>query len=275
MAITEPQSNDANEPTVPEQLRQRLAGMERRTAFEIGLALALGVALLGMLISALTSAREFQMNFRSPATVFFAVLVLVLLLAWLAQDRAKRARISAFQLMAEMLHRHLRTEQALRDPLTGAYNRAALQELSARYLSRADRSRENLALVVLDLDDFHDLNSRHGHIAGDVALVEFAHILHSSTRGSDIVARYGGDEFILLLGETPLAGATVVINRVKERVATRNAQLAQGQVPLAFTAGAAVFQKGMDFVTLFREADYDLLQRKAGRRRTAQTADRT
>ncbi len=248
--------------------------MERRSPWEMGLLAALGVALVAMLVYALLLRTDLQVNVRAPGSIFFAALTLLLLLAWLAQDRARRAHIAQFQMITEVLHRHLGTEQALRDALTGVYNRAALDELSERYLRRADRSDLPLTLVVLDLDYFHELNSTYGHIAGDLALAEFAHTLQSSTRGSDVLARYGGDEFVLLLAETPRAGAEVVIRRVQDRVRTRNAQLSEGQIPLNFTVGVAGFQKGMDFTELFRQADLDLLQRKAQRQGTPQATAR-
>ena len=68
-----------------------------------------------------------------------------------------------------MQQRHLRTEQALRDKLTGVYNRAALLESASHYMNRAARTGEPLALVVMDLDRFHELNNKFGHIGGDLA----------------------------------------------------------------------------------------------------------
>ena len=86
--------------------------------------------------------------------------------------------------------------------LTGVYNRAALLESASYYINRAARTGEPLALIVMDLDRFHELNNKFGHTAGDLALASFAHVLQGSTRGSDVAARYGGDEFVLLLADT-------------------------------------------------------------------------
>ena len=256
-------------------MRQWLRRMERRGPWELGLAISLGAALFGMLVTVVWDRGELQLeSIRVPAGMLFAALTLLLLVAWLAQDLTKRAQIAQFQAIAEMQQRHLRTEQALRDRLTGVYNRAALLESAAHYMNRAERGGEPLALVVMDLDRFHELNNKFGHIAGDLALASFAHVLQGSIRGSDVAARYGGDEFVLLLAETAPEGAEVVIRRVEEQLGAYNDQAAEGHIPLSFSAGTGIFQKGMDFEGLFRVADLDLLRRKAERRGTAVPAAR-
>ena len=141
-------------------------------------------------------------------------------------------------------------------------------------MNRAERTGEPLALIIMDLDRFHELNNKFGHIAGDLALATFANVLQRCTRGSDVAARYGGDEFVLLLAETTPEGAEVVIRRVREELRAHNAPAAERHIPLSFSAGTAIFQKGMNFEALFREADLDLLRRKAEGRGTAIPAAR-
>jgi len=248
--------------------------MQRRSPWETGLAMALGAALVGLVASAVAGRGQFRVHFDVAGPVFFAAFAVLLLVAWLAQERSKRTHIYQYQTVAEVLHRNLRSEQAMRDPLTSAYNRAALQEFSARYFRRAERSGEPLALALFDLDNFHDLNNKYGHIAGDLALAEFVHVLQRCTRGSDVVARYGGDEFVVLLAETPRVGADIVARRVEEQLSSRNKQIAEGRIPFTTSSGTGSFEKGMDFEKLFQAADLDLLRRKAARRGTRVPAGR-
>ncbi len=261
-----------NQTDLQDELRQRLRRLERAGPWEIALAGASAACAIGMLLSLLFSRQRFQIDMETSGAVFFAALLFLLLLAWLARDRAKRARRADFEAVSELIQRHLSKEQALRDPLTGVFNRAALEEVATSYFRRAEREGKPVALVLFDLNDFHNLNNRFGHLAGDSALVEFAETLNRSIRGSDMVARYGGDEFVLLLGETGRAGAEVVVARVEERLQVRNQNLAGDKPPLTFAAGAAEFQPGMNFTSLFREADLELLRRKAEQQGAAPAA---
>lgn len=104
-------------------------------------------------------------------------------------------------------------EIACTDPLTGALNRRGFDKASQRELARARRSGNRLALAHIDLDNFKQLNDRLGHQAGDQALVFLVDILHKSMRPSDVLCRFGGEEFILMLPETDLDKASAAISR--------------------------------------------------------------
>jgi diguanylate cyclase (GGDEF)-like protein len=95
-------------------------------------------------------------------------------------------------------------EQAIRDPLTGLYNRYYMEESLDRELNRADRSGKPVGVIMLDLDHFKDLNTRFGHPNVDVMLREFGKMLQASIRSGDIACRYGGDEFLLILPEASI-----------------------------------------------------------------------
>src|SRR3970282_765233 len=86
-------------------------------------------------------------------------------------------------------------------PLTGLPNRISMQQRLALALELGKRNRKKVAVMVLDLDDFKRINDQHGHAAGDQALIEVALRLRTSMRASDPVARYGGAEFVVLVGE--------------------------------------------------------------------------
>ena len=98
----------------------------------------------------------------------------------------------------ELLHQELR-EQAIRDPLTGLYNRRFIAEMLPREIARMDREQISLGVIILDIDFFKQINDTYGHPSGDKFLVEIARLLKNEMRSSDIVCRYGGEEFLLVL----------------------------------------------------------------------------
>jgi len=105
------------------------------------------------------------------------------------------------------------TSVAFADPLTGALNRRGFEKAYEREMARARRSGSLIALVMIDLDDFKLLNDRFGHLAGDKALVHLVSVLQDSMRPSDVLCRFGGEEFVLLLPDTGVADACKAVKR--------------------------------------------------------------
>ncbi|WP_374356044.1 GGDEF domain-containing protein [Chitinimonas sp.] len=102
------------------------------------------------------------------------------------------------------------------DPLTGALNRQGMEHLLAKEVKRARRAAHALTVGILDLDEFKQVNDKHGHLVGDKVLVHFASILKAVLRESDTLVRYGGEEFLLLLPETNLDGARFLVDRLRQ-----------------------------------------------------------
>ena len=109
-------------------------------------------------------------------------------------------------------------QMAARDSLTGLFNREYFDEQSERAWQLARRYGHDMAVAIMDLDHFKGVNDTHGHMVGDRMLREFADILRRVARTSDVVARYGGDEFVVLLPETDLAGGVSVGDRIRAAV---------------------------------------------------------
>lgn len=127
---------------------------------------------------------------------------------------------------------------ALTDALTGAYNRRFLEGYLARIGSRAPE----LAVVLFDLDGFKDINDRYGHSAGDAALRAFADVVRCRVRDTDLLVRYGGDEWLLVLPSMSLAGAEARVDTILDAwAATRLPAPADG-APLAASAGIGIFR---------------------------------
>ena len=105
------------------------------------------------------------------------------------------------------------------DDLTQLYNSRFLSQVLRRETKRASRSGRPLSLLFVDLDGFKSINDRHGHLFGSRALVEAASVIRASARETDMVARFGGDEFALILPDTGSEGAVSVGERVRDRIA--------------------------------------------------------
>ncbi|HID66664.1 MAG TPA: bifunctional diguanylate cyclase/phosphodiesterase [Aquificaceae bacterium] len=131
---------------------------------------------------------------------------------------------------------------ATRDPLTGLYNRRIFWEILHYEVERARRHGYKFALVVIDLDNFKLLNDRYGHEFGDKILVEFSNLLKRAFRKEDVIARYGGDEFVILLPYINLQGLKIALDRFLKQVENLKIKAPDGSdVNLSVSIGAAIY----------------------------------
>lgn len=128
-------------------------------------------------------------------------------------------------------------DQALHDPLTGVANRRALMEGIERSVSLAARTHSSLALLMLDIDLFKKVNDTHGHQAGDQVLKEVASRVSRRLRHHDLLGRYGGEEFMVLLPDTGLAGARVVAESIRSAIEETPILLESGKVQITISIG--------------------------------------
>ena len=150
--------------------------------------------------------------------------------------------------------------QADLDALTGLHNRRFFHETLEREAARAHRYDRDLALVVLDVDDFKAINDRIGHLAGDGVLASVAGRLREAVRSADVACRVGGDEFAIILPESSLADADQLYRRVQEAMAATPVGRAG---TLSLSAGIAQLQKADGAAAFFQRAD-DALYRAKG-----------
>jgi diguanylate cyclase (GGDEF)-like protein len=162
-------------------------------------------------------------------------------------------------------------ENGLQDGLTGCFNRThAIDSLDIE-LKRARRTKRPLSVVMIDLDSFKLINDRHGHLCGDAVLATVGDRMRGATRAGDLKCRYGGDEFIVLLPETPIGGAKLVCENLRKAIEREPIPWADGQIALTASFGVTEVHPGeADPLAVIARADSALYRAKrAGRNRVA------
>lgn len=133
-------------------------------------------------------------------------------------------------------------QMALTDTLTGIYNRRYFYELAQKEFSRSKRYQSPMSVILIDIDHFKNVNDHYGHLAGDQVLMQFVQRIQEELRTSDILARFGGEEFIILLPETNLGDATQVAERLREVTAQYPFLLVTAQAFITISLGVSCFR---------------------------------
>ena len=154
-------------------------------------------------------------------------------------------------------------ELATQDPLTGLSNRRNLLALAKNEMARARRKGETISLIIADIDHFKQINDQRGHDTGDHVISDAAATLVRLSRGQDIVARWGGEEFLLLLPSTGIEAAAALAERIRQSVATT--EVVHGGKPVSFTfsLGVAVLGEDEPLSDAIARADRAMYQSKA------------
>ncbi|MBI1749998.1 MAG: GGDEF domain-containing protein [Acidobacteria bacterium] len=168
----------------------------------------------------------------------------------LAEQMEATAKLESY---AEALHK-----MAMLDPLTGLHNRRFAEERLEAEVARSHRSGHPLTVIMLDLDDFKQINDRYGHPAGDLVLKGFADRLKALVRVSDLAVRLGGDEFLLLLVDC----AADMAERLASRIGTIQVVYQGTTIPVSFCAGWAGCRPGEASEKLLERADRALYEAK-------------
>lgn len=191
------------------------------------------------------------------------------------EDRMTAVSLASHAVVAlenARLHRIVE-RQALVDGLTGLANRRQCEDTLASELARLERFGGPLAVVVADLDWFKDVNDRYGHPSGDAVLREFAQLLRDLVRDVDLAGRWGGEEFLLILPGTDLAGGAQVAERVRLALAGRIVLSADGSpIPVTASFGVAATPPASTAAELFSAADAALYEAKRNGKNRVETA---
>jgi diguanylate cyclase (GGDEF)-like protein len=161
-------------------------------------------------------------------------------------------------------------EMAMKDSLTGIYNHALLVDLLEKEFLKQKRKNGNLCFVMIDIDHFKNINDNYGHMAGDKVLQELSQMLCNLVRGSDIVGRYGGEEFGIILPEISQNDAFHLCDRLRTSVEKNRFQLTDKAVNITISVGASIYNVNSDvnYSEIIKNADQALYSAKAeGRNR--------
>jgi len=174
----------------------------------------------------------------------------------------------AWWIQAAQLNTLLRLyRQATRDPLTGLFNRRVLMERMHDEVRRAERYRHPMAVLIMDLDRFKRVNDRHGHLAGDAVLEVFADTAQGVLRNTDLMGRYGGEEFLAILPETNIKLASEAAERIRAACHDAEACSPEGErIPFTTSVGVAEWAPAEDVAALLGRVDDALFAAKAAGR---------
>lgn len=159
------------------------------------------------------------------------------------------------------------------DTLTGAQNRRGMDMTLAREIARAKRFKTSLSLAMVDIDHFKRINDKYGHDAGDAMLVHLSTVIKSVLREADVLVRYGGEEFLIVLPDSDIRGASYVIDRLKQ-VIQKSPMIYEGKkIEATFSGGIAQLKTDENGHALIIRADKALYEAKQAGRNRVITAD--
>ncbi|WP_372987659.1 GGDEF domain-containing protein [Marinobacter sp.] len=195
---------------------------------------------------------------------FFATLTFESIFCFVLEAGRLRARNELLELV--VTHEHA----ARTDELTGLSNRRDIQHRLASEFSRYQRAGHHFSIVLIDLDLFKSINDEYGHDAGDAVLRQFSALLRDVVRQTDVAARWGGEEFLLLLPDTSLLQALTLAERLRAEVAQARFRFKSHCLPVTISAGVCSIAKAASIDELLKQADLNLYNAKdAGRNRIA------
>ncbi len=251
--------------STPEQVEQDIRALEWRDLQLLGIAglilLSITAGFLTLLAPQLLRRAQAELTNRPGyASLFFGLIVLLVLLNVYLFDQKLRLQ----QARRGLINQLQRAERMARiDPLTGVPNRRALRESLEADISRAQRSKRPLSVMVSDVDNFKSFNTRFGHLTGDRVLMDVAALLRSNFRAGDTIVRYGGDEFVVVMPDTDMDRAKLAVERLNRLIDSWNTSNQSCGYSLGLSCGLTEFVDGATFDALIQAADQDMYVRKS------------
>ncbi len=250
------------------KLSEQLMALEKRD-FElwvivVGTGILVATGLVAILFpSAILRSGNLHFEVTVSRELFVGLVALLALFnSYMITSRLK-LRKTRGEVISTAIHSELLRLQSFTDPLTEVYTRRIMDDMLKKYSSRAERLKKPLSFLMIDVDDFRTINSRFGHTTGDFVLLEVATILKSAVRGSDAVIRYGGDEFLVILADSPIEDVEVVKSRITRYVQDWNQGEHLKDFKLVLSVGSTQWAPGKTVDGIMNEADQDMYAVKA------------
>lgn len=200
-------------------------------------------------------AQDLRVDVRYLPQLFYGFVTLILLFNLYALNKKRELRHARDELMHQLVRSEVAEMTALKDPLTDAFNRRYLDQIIQGEVNRANRRSTELGVIIIDVDDFKSVNTRFGHLVGDQVLVSVAQLLNGTFRSCDVVVRYGGDEFLILVTDGDEGDAKIALERLRQRVDAWNRTSLVPGYRLALSCGVASYAKGMKIEDVVELAD--------------------
>ncbi len=260
--------NSAKSESVIARISGQLAAIEKRDwelwTIVVGTGLLTGAALVALLFpAAILHQGVVRLDIAISRELFAGLVALLVLFNTYVISRRMQLRRMREAVISTAVQNELIRLQSFMDPLTEVYNRRSLDDMATRYIARANRHHTPLTFMLIDADDFKEINTRFGHLTGDFVLAEVAALLRGAVRGSDSVVRSGGDEFLIILADAPLAGGQIVRSRIDKSLEDWNRGGHLTDFQLSLSMGLAEWSPGMTLDQLMTEADKEMYAIKA------------
>jgi diguanylate cyclase (GGDEF)-like protein len=246
-------------------LESKLEALDGRDLYLWSIAILVAVIVsAGFLMLAVPQWRDstFEVSARYIPVLFFGFIVLVILVNLYLLEQRLQLKRNRLELIRQLVRSEAAELTAQIDPLTETFNRRCLEPLLNKELATAERRRSALSVVMIDLDDFRNINNKHGHSVGDRVLKIAVDIMRRTLRASDSIVRYGGDEFVVVMPDTNAQQAACGLQRLLGNVVRWNQNPEVPDVMISLSAGVAEYHHGVTVGELIDEADRKMYETK-------------